>query len=80
MIRITVELVPFGIEERAHVIAKGTIANDGTGTHNHGNYVCELRSAKRGNRLMGRGMVAGFPRKRLNVWHLIKLCLQETLS
>lgn len=44
MIRVMVELIPFGIEEEAKVIGSMLIANDGTGTQHHGNYVAVFKS------------------------------------
>ena len=38
MIRVTVELVPYGDESRAKTLHTAVIANDGTGTKNQGNY------------------------------------------
>ena len=40
MLRITVELVPFGDESRSKQIGKGYIVNDGTGDSKTGNYDC----------------------------------------
>ena len=39
MLRVTVELVPFGDEERKRKIAEAIIYNDGTGDFQAGNYV-----------------------------------------
>jgi hypothetical protein len=38
MIRVTVELVPFGREADKRVLKQMEIANDGTGTNEYGNY------------------------------------------
>jgi len=40
MLRITVEIVPYGDETMAREIGKGYIVNDGTGHYNKGNYNC----------------------------------------
>ena len=42
MIRVTVELVPFGIEESKKTIGIMNIANDGTGDRLTGNYEARL--------------------------------------
>ena len=42
MIRVTVELVPFGDEEKKKTIGIMNIANDGTGTKEFGNYDARL--------------------------------------
>lgn len=38
MIRITVEMVPYGFENSKYKIGEMTIVNDGTGTIEYGNY------------------------------------------
>ena len=38
MIRVTVEIVPFGVESRARKVGEMVIANDGTGDNKTGNY------------------------------------------
>jgi hypothetical protein len=45
MLRIIIELVPFGKEELKRTIGGMTIANDGTGDHEYGNYKYELFDA-----------------------------------
>ena len=45
MLRIKIELVPFGIESEARTIADMEIINDGTGNHRYGNYIYELWDA-----------------------------------
>lgn len=44
MIRVTVELLPYGYEEGKVMIASGTITNDGTGTLELGNYRARFES------------------------------------
>jgi len=75
MIRITVELVPFGFEQRKRIIGTATIVNDGSGTQTHGNYSYEFVS-RRGVRWRS-GVIGGFPRKRRNVWELLRRCLDS---
>ncbi|MEO0853723.1 MAG: hypothetical protein AAFY15_09505 [Cyanobacteria bacterium J06648_11] len=43
MLRITIEIVPFGQESRARTIGLMEIANDTTGTKQQGNYRALLR-------------------------------------
>ena len=43
MLRITVEIVPFGDETKAREIGKGYIINDGTSVNNRANYDCTFR-------------------------------------
>lgn len=43
MLRITIEMVPYGVEEAAHKIGLIEIGNDGTGNKQTGNYRCVLK-------------------------------------
>lgn len=67
MLRITVEIVPFGIEARKRVIQKLEIWNDATGTKEVGNYCAHLE-AEYGSRY---GRLTGFRRHKQSVWTLI---------
>lgn len=78
MLRITIELVPWGIEARAKVIATGTIANTGTGTSTNGDYRIELRDAA--GRRWKTGHIKGFPRKRLLPWDLLYRALKKLVG
>lgn len=81
MIRITVEMVPSGDDERARMLAQGVIVNDGTGTLEIGNYYYGFTGQiKRGGRDPGiqiSGTYKGFPRRREDVWSLIYDCLNQ---
>jgi hypothetical protein len=78
MLRVTVELVPWGIESRAKVIATGTIANTGTGTPTSGDYRIELRDAA--GRKWKSGHIEEFPRKRLLAWDLLYRALKKLVG
>ena len=78
MLRITIELVPLGMESRAKVIATGTIANTGTGTPTCGDYRIELRDAA--GRKWICGHIEGFPRTRLLAWDLLYRALRERVG
>ena len=79
MIRVTIEMVPYGDESRAKVLHVGVIANSGTGSQTHGNYWFSL--SQRGTRKVWRkGAVEGFARKRLDAWYLLYRVLQEALG
>lgn len=86
MIRITVEMVPLGNENKAYVMASGIIHNDGRGTRARGNYgVCISKVAHFPPGLNGggwwkEGKIEGFPRTRLGVWDLLYRCLRELLG
>ena len=77
MLRITIELVPHGIESRARVIAVGKIANNATGTPRLGNYTFELSKCGQVKQCSRSGNVLGFPRERFNAWHLLRTVLNR---
>ena len=79
MIRVTVELVPYGDESRAKTLHTAVIANDGTGTKNQGNYHFSL-SRKGSMRPWKSGRIRGFPRLRLGAWQLLQRALKEALD
>lgn len=69
MLRVTVELVPHGIEDRKETLATMEIANDGTGTRRTGNY--NTRLIDKNGRIHRTGRVEEHPRLDLSVWKLI---------
>lgn len=75
MIRITIELVPYGFEDMKRVIADGVIYNDNTGTVELGNYKTAFRTYGRDNNCYS-GEVKNFPRK-LDVVQLLEIALQK---
>lgn len=73
MIRVTVELVPFGDEDKKKVIGEMLIANDGTGTQKTGNYVGVYSS----DRVQSISKFLGnFPRE-YGVWKLVQNILSS---
>lgn len=80
MIRITIEQVPRGDEKRARVLARGTIVNDGSGTPRRGNYKFDLSRSGRITVTSRRGEVKDSPRASKNVWHLLRLVLNEAFG
>lgn len=76
MIVVKVEMWPHGDESRKYRLGEMRIANDGTGSQGTGSYDAVMLG-KRGRRL-GRTPVkiAGFPRLRKDVWHLVALVLK----
>jgi hypothetical protein len=42
MLRITIELLPFGLEENKRLLGIAEIENDGTGTKARGNYKYQM--------------------------------------
>jgi hypothetical protein len=74
MIKITVEIVPFGIGE-PRKIGEAKIWNDTTGTHTVGNYGYKLFGENK--KLMKEGNIRGFKRKQKHVWELLYLMLKN---
>jgi len=68
MIRITVELVPYGNELQKKIIATGDIINDGSGNMKYGNYIYKLYNH---DKLYKEGKVKKFSRLKYNIWKLI---------
>lgn len=76
MIRITVELLPFGDEDNPRLLGIALIANNGTGTDTTGNYQYSIHG-KRQLLKGGDGTILGFRRKRDNVWELLRQALNH---
>ncbi|MFO0940122.1 MAG: hypothetical protein U0930_05080 [Pirellulales bacterium] len=70
MIRVTVELVPKGIEERKRTLGVLEIANDTTGNQEIGNYNAVLH-AEYTDRNSRHGRVENFHRSTQSVWSLV---------
>ncbi len=77
MVRVTVEMLPHGDESKRYLLGVADIANDGTGTITHGNYVSSFRYK---DRVWATLVVRGFPRKSRNVWYLLYECLREAVK
>lgn len=78
MLRVTVELLPYGLEAGKRTLAVGYISNDGTGTHTVGNYRVNLRDAA--GRKWKTGAITNFPRTRLLAWDLLYRCLAKLVG
>jgi len=50
MLRLTIEIIPFGIEENKRTLSTIHIINDGTGTTQFGNYKIQRESWDKDNR------------------------------
>lgn len=79
MIRVTVELVPYGIGKPKH-LGTAIIYNDGSGTKQSGNYKFKLSRRGQPETFIKSGEVKNFPRLRKNAWHLLHLVLKEVLE
>jgi hypothetical protein len=77
MIRVTVELIPFGLEDhpRRQVLGTAEIANIG-GTDHLGVYRARFRG--RAHQKLWTAGVVDFPRTRLLAWDLLYWALSQT--
>jgi len=80
MLRITIELVPFGIEECKRRLGIMTISNDATGTKVVGNYSYKISKFGRPDSIWKSGKVNGFRRKELGPWDLLFLVLKDAVG
>lgn len=72
MLRITVEIVPYGIEDEAHEIGKMLIANNSDGDSMFGDYDFVFKSDR--DPKVRKGQVLGWARNN-GVWHLVAECV-----
>lgn len=80
MIVVKVEMWPHGDESKAYELGSAVIVNQGgRAGDTHGNYTAGFHRGKgtATERTTKFADVEHFPRKRLNVWHLIARCLKE---
>ena len=74
MLRITIELVPYGIEDEAQPIARMLVANDGTGNVKFGNYGYAYEYLDREG--IDFGILTRFPRNG-GAWELVRKVLND---
>ena len=75
MIRVRVELVPFGNESQARQIASMVVANDGSGDSEWGNYVYAY------NDTLSKSVISGVVRdhyRSMGLWTLLKRVLNSS--
>ena len=75
MLRIRVELVPFGNESESKQIASMIIANDGSGDSEWGNYVYAYNDSSSG--VINSGAVKDHYRP-MGMWNLVKRILNSS--
>ena len=80
MIRVTIELLPHGIESKKCHLGTMTIANDGSGDIENGNYHVALSKWGRPNESWKQGIVKNFPRRRLGPYDLIYQALRNIIG
>ena len=78
MIRVTIELLPLGKEDKSQVLGQAIIHNTGMGSWTKGKYKYKLLN--KANRRYKDGNVENFPRTRLNAWHLLKRVLDDAFG
>jgi len=77
MIKITVELIPFGIGSKASKTWTAHIWNNLTGNKSIGNYYFKIFKQDSTEEVWKGGEVNNFKRKQWSVWYLIYLCLRN---
>jgi len=80
MLRVTIELVPYGIEDRKRTLATAIIANDGSGSQERGNYTCIFSQSGRPTQKWRHAVVQGFRRLRKGSWHLLLEALKNAIN
>lgn len=80
MIRVTIELLPFGSEAGRKHLGTIDIANDGTGTAEKGNYKVRLAGFKGPASTWRSGAVKDFPRRSRGPYDLLLRALAATVG
>lgn len=76
MLRVTIELIPFGNEENKRKIGEMVIANTGDGTGALGDYEAWTAPDSHSNEPLMFGKLKGYDRRQ-SVWELIRLMLES---
>lgn len=79
MLKITIELMPFGYKStgKSKIIGTGFITNDGTGNEGFGNYRAVFRRTRGVQRGVQNSTVKNFARKQRSAWDLLMLALSN---
>jgi hypothetical protein len=80
MLRVTIEVVPKGDENRRRHLGTVEIANEGTGSTELGNYAVRLAKFGRPQQHWMKGAVRGFDRLRRGPYDLLLQCLIATVG
>jgi hypothetical protein len=80
MLRVTIELWPFGEERWKKHLGTAIVANDGTGTETKGNYDVRLLKWGDSGKVWKEGRVKGFPRLSRGPWDLLYLALKNIVE
>jgi len=81
MLRVTVEIVPFGNESRKRTLGVMEIANDGTGDHDWGMYRIRSVRDEDGNELAPQDaqIRVGPHLREIGFWPLVQRCIRAFL-
>lgn len=77
MLKITIELIPWGIESQAKTIGQMKIWNDATGTKSRGNYKFRIFRKNSTSAVWKYGEIKDFKRQIDGAWKLLFLCLRD---
>ena len=80
MLRITIELIPWGLEHRKKVLHIIEIYNDATGTASKGNYVAKFSMKNLTNKIWKITEIKNFPRLDLNSYDLLYRALRKVVG
>ncbi len=71
MVRITIEIVPYGSLENKRILGSVDIINDGTGTKTIGNY--SVTAINGNGKVFRKCKIEGYRRKADSIWKLMKM-------
>jgi len=81
MLKVNIELWPYGDESKKKLIGTAIIGNDGSGTPSTGNYRAAIsKRYPHISQIWKRARYMGFPRKKRNAWDLLYLILKEAVG
>jgi hypothetical protein len=80
MLRVTIEILPSGDENRKRHLGTVEIANDGTGSAEVGNYSIRLAKFGRPDQTWLQGKLNGFDRIKRGPYDLLLQCLLATVG
>lgn len=80
MMKVTVELHPFGDEKLKRHLGTAIIANDGKGSGVIGSYKVRLSTFDDPEKIWKKGEVKGFHRQSKGPWDLLYLALKNTVG
>ena len=78
--RITIDLIPWGIEDRKRELCRAEIWNDGTGTTEMRNYKYRLSKFHRPSDNWKSGRITGFVPRTQGAWDLLMLVFRAALK